>query len=209
MPVFPSTLVPQLVPFLQLDGTPCSVNASWVSGLTPVPANLLPSLVPAGTYIDLSGDAPTRVAVVGTLAAVTAALLAGNAGGFSRELLFAGVLPGGVAPVSVALLNSESSPPYTGTEGFLNPLDLDTTLDRLHVLVLKNTLTDPSQVDVLVNGALAITSGPIPAGATGTFTELTTLGQWNAGARLTVEWKSQGGGAGNLVVGSVTLRARN
>lgn len=64
------------VALVLIDGTPISVNPDQVFSLDPVPADLLPSGVPAGTYVN-DGD---RQPVVGTVAAVAALLAAGAAG---------------------------------------------------------------------------------------------------------------------------------
>jgi hypothetical protein len=62
-----------LVPFTTVDATTVYVESGLVSSLTEVPG-----ASPPATYIDLTGaDAPTRVAVLGTMAATAAALAAG------------------------------------------------------------------------------------------------------------------------------------
>lgn len=213
MPVFPSTLVPQLVGFVQLDTTPCVVNASWVSGLTPVPAALLPALVPAGTYIDLSGDAPTRVAVVGDLATVSAALIAGNAAGWSRELTWSGSIEGAVGLVSGMLSNAALDVGTSigfpgGTAGWINPLDIDSVCDRFFLNILVNTLDGASTLQVVIDGNVQA-SIAIPHLATGIISDLTSLVQWGPGQALALVLKNNDGTAGNFLALSVTHRVRN
>lgn len=57
-----------------LDGTTVAINPEEVAALTPVPAILLPTGVPAGTYITSEDGA--RVAVAGTVPATITALTA-------------------------------------------------------------------------------------------------------------------------------------
>ncbi len=64
------------VQFFLLDGPEVQINPDEVFSLAGVPAGLLPSTVPAGTYIqDESG---ARVAVQGTILATAAALSSGG-----------------------------------------------------------------------------------------------------------------------------------
>ena len=66
------------VTLVGLDGTSVSVNPEEVAALTPVPAALLPTGVPAGTYVNAEDN--SRVAVQGTVAATVIALAAGSTG---------------------------------------------------------------------------------------------------------------------------------
>lgn len=66
-----------LVNFLLLDGATIQINTDIVANLSSVPSSLLPVGVPAGTYVDQPGE--VRLAVQGTLAAVSAIIAAGSA----------------------------------------------------------------------------------------------------------------------------------
>lgn len=72
-----------LVALPVIDGTTAQVETNEVTSLMAMPTSLLPSGTPAGTYVGLTGPAPTRIPVVGTVAAV-AALLGGASGLLAR-----------------------------------------------------------------------------------------------------------------------------
>lgn len=76
-----------------LDGSTQAVNTEEVFGLSAVPASLLPTGVPAGTYI--ASDQGSRVAVQGTVAATIAAL-----GGLGSQM--SAVIDGATGAVLVA-----------------------------------------------------------------------------------------------------------
>lgn len=63
------------VPLPTVDGPVFYVNPELVSSLTDAPTN------PAGTFVDVQGDAPSRIVALGTPAAVAALLAAGSTGG--------------------------------------------------------------------------------------------------------------------------------
>ena len=60
------------VPFLLLDGTPVEIESNLVTALEVVPASLLPTGVPAGSYVTQVNA--ERTPVQGTMAATAAAL---------------------------------------------------------------------------------------------------------------------------------------
>lgn len=63
------------VSLTSLDGTTVQINPEEVFSLTPVPGDLLPTGIPAGTYI--ADEDGSRVAVSGTVLATAAALTTG------------------------------------------------------------------------------------------------------------------------------------
>lgn len=80
-----------------LNGVIYAVNPELVVSLTDA------NTTPAGVYVDVQGDAPTRIVAAGTVASVAAALAAGSPGGSSGTYAptfsnFAVQVTGAVAP---------------------------------------------------------------------------------------------------------------
>lgn len=73
------------VALLTLDGQGVEVNPDEVFSLTPVDGNLLPTGIPAGTYIQ--NEDGSRVAVQGTVIATAALLTAGTPTNQPRALI--------------------------------------------------------------------------------------------------------------------------
>jgi hypothetical protein len=199
-----------LVLFTDVDGGVIRINPLLVTGLADVPTDLLPVPGPvAGTYVDLGGPNPTRVAVAGTQAATATALTSGGGGGAISLLKFTGAFEGAAGAVTVmfgdaAVTGGDSVPdtagggyPWTGPAAVLGPLGSNCFLNTL--------AAGTTTVELYINNAGTGIAVVHPATTTGVLSDLGTVAV-NPGDIVKLRSTNTAGVAGNFFVAQATIR---